>query len=144
MEHHESPLPVGAWEQIRNEFGKYTVDQVRNHWRSRAKATRVAVRPAGEPTIVAETVAERTRTECRRIAAELGGGATWSLRSVGDVLTRVNRVLKKLGIRLEDQDDIDLLPDCILEGRCPAPAEAAQIIAMFEAAKRQREAAGRE
>jgi hypothetical protein len=134
MEHYESPLPVSAWEQIRNAFGKYTVEQVRDHWRIGAKATRLAVLPVGE------TVAERTRTECRRIAAELGW-ATWSLQSVGEVLARVNRVLKKLGIQLENSDDIDLLPDYIVEGRCPNPEEAAEVIAAFEAAKRRRELA---
>jgi hypothetical protein len=137
LERRRLPLRYGEWGQVANELGKFTGEQVREHFRSlrrRAEVAEITVQEGRE--IVREEVAQASRF--REVARGITTGRCRSPDVVRMALTEIYDKLKRLGFKVRTPDDADLLPDELLKSGAVPPARAAELLREYNEARARR------
>jgi hypothetical protein len=132
-------LEVGEWAEIAEEMGKFTAKQLRKRWTNYLK-------PPLDHTEF--TVPERREAlkqsieklwNWKQVASTLGNGRTRSPLMIRNVVTYLLTKLKKLGIVLVRQEDVDLVPDVLLDWGQPPVEELRVIVEEYRRAKETQE-----
>jgi hypothetical protein len=137
LEGRHFPLRYGEWGQVAKELGKFTGEQVREHFRSlgrRLQVTTISVEESRD--VVRRSVAQTIRF--KRVARGIRVGRERSPELVRMALTEIYERLKLLGFKVRTADDADLLPDEVLKSAVVPAARATELLRQYNEARARR------
>jgi hypothetical protein len=137
LERRQFPLRYGEWVQVAKELGKFTGEQVREHFRSlwrRCEVRAITVQESRD--VVRRSVAQTIRF--KQVARGIQVGRQRSPELVRMALTEVYERLKPLGFKVRTADDADLLPDEVLKSGVVPAGRATDLLREYNEARARR------
>jgi hypothetical protein len=137
LERRQFPLRYGEWVQVAKELGKFTGEQVREHFRSlwrRCEVRAITVQESRD--VVRRSVAQTIRF--KQVARGIQIGRPRSPELVRMALTEIYERLKLLGFKVQTADDADLLPDEVLKSGVVPAGRAADLLTEYNERRARR------
>jgi hypothetical protein len=137
LEGRQFPLRYGEWGQVAKELGKFSGEQIREHYRSLGRRSQItAITLEESRDVVRRSVAQENRF--RRVAQGIRVGRQRSPELVRMALTEIYERLKLLGFKVRTPEDADLLPDEVLRSGIIPPARAGELLREYNEAVARR------